>query len=108
MHNTAQRMTVAFLCFVVASTAGCGGYGEVSPAAYEHAKALYSITNRKATDQLPRTREAIEAAQKAGDLPSHEAKWLTAIVDQAASGDWKQANQNCRTMMEDQVRAADR
>ena len=81
---------------------GCG-YGEVSPAAYAYAKALYGVANRQAADRLDAVDEQIAAAEEAGELSPREAGWLGDIVDEARDGDWKDAAAAARRMMEDQV-----
>jgi hypothetical protein len=91
----------AALC---APVAGCGGYGAVSPVTYEYAKALYSITNRKAEDKLADVEAQITTASAAGKMSAEEADWLMAIVSDAKSGDWESANQAARQIMEDQVK----
>ena len=82
---------------------GCGGYGEISPTAYEYAKALYSITNRKASESLDSVRDQIIASLEAGDLSQKEADWLTNIIEDSRAGEWQSANSSARRMMEDQI-----
>ncbi|QDU88614.1 hypothetical protein Pla175_19940 [Pirellulimonas nuda] len=88
-------------CALVMIT-GCG-YGPVSHEAYRYAQALVAITNRQAADRLDGLRTQVEASQAAGDLSHREALWLLAIAEKAARGDWDQAQQSARQMMEDQV-----
>ena len=93
------------ICLVMLSAiVGCG-HGDVSPTTYEYAKALYSITNRKAGDSLDSVRSQIESDQADGKLTSSEAVMLNGIIDDAADGDWKSANRECRDVMEAQVKA---
>jgi hypothetical protein len=94
-------LVAAALCVPVA---GCGGYGAVSPVTYEYAKALYSITNRKAEDKLADVEAQITAASAAGKMSADEANWLMTIVADAKSGDWETANQAARQIMEDQIK----
>ena len=47
--HSVGRLTL--VCFLV-SIAGCGGYDEIGPVAYDFSKALYSITNRKAENVI--------------------------------------------------------
>lgn len=91
----------ALLLLVVAS--GCGGYGEVSPQAYEYAKAIYNVTNRKAEDRLAKLSKQIDASRQAEEITKTEANWLRDILKQAGDGNWKKANKQARAMMEDQV-----
>lgn len=84
-------------------TQGCG-YGEVSPTAYQYAKALYSISNRQAEHQLDAVTQQIQESQQQGELQGSEAAWLQSIIEQAREGQWKEANQAARQIMEDQIR----
>ncbi|MEX2112016.1 MAG: hypothetical protein WD845_02460 [Pirellulales bacterium] len=92
-------------CLVLLSAlvGGCGGYGDISPTAYEYAKALYSITNRRADGKLNEVAAQIEATRVAGKLSDAEAGWLTDIVNDSRSGKWEAANSAARRMMEDQA-----
>ncbi len=86
------------------SAGGCSGYGEVGPAAYDYATALYSISNRQAADKLDDVCDQLSASQSAGELAEHEAEWLMGIVDEARTGDWEAASSHSRRMMEDQAK----
>jgi hypothetical protein len=99
-----RRLTITgFLALLGIPAAGCAGYGDVSPAAYDYATALYAISNRQAADKLDAVTNQLAAAQAAGELAEHETEWLTDIVDEARAGDWQSANQHSRRMMEDQA-----
>jgi hypothetical protein len=100
----ARRRRAGWLIVLSLLVSGCGGYGDVSPTAYEYAKALFSITNRRAEAKLDQVAGQIEAEQAAGKLSESEAGWLMAIVDDARDGQWQAANQAARRIMEDQVR----
>ena len=84
-------------------TVGCGGYGKVSLTAYEYAKGLYSIANRKQADLLDQVEEKINADVESGELSAKEADWLRDIIEQARDGDWPGAQKQARRIMEDQV-----
>lgn len=101
-----MRAPTGFLLILLtlSMTIGCGGYGEISPTAYEYAKAIYNIAGRKAESQVEPFCEQLKAARDAGQLSEKEAEWLLAIADKARLGDWKDASQAARRMMEDQVR----
>jgi hypothetical protein len=83
--------------------AGCG-YGEVSPAAYDFATALYSISNVRAGDRLNEVSGMIESARTSGRLSEKEATWLLEIVSDARSGDWETAAKKSRRIVADQVK----
>lgn len=84
------------------STAGCG-YPEVSPRAYEIAKALYAITNRRQTDKLDVVTNLVEESRGDGTISDAEAGWLMEIVEEGRAGEWKSANERSRALMEDQI-----
>lgn len=86
------------------ATMGCGGYGQVSPAAYEHAKALYTASNLQSAASVERAEELIAADLDSGALTAREAGWLRDIVADCRAGNWKAAQKSARQIMEDQVR----
>ncbi|MFO0911640.1 MAG: hypothetical protein U0795_01680 [Pirellulales bacterium] len=92
------------LALVLAFTTGCGGYGEVSPAAYDHAVALYGLSQRQTEAGLAKVETSIAESLQRGALTDREAKWLRAIVDRAGGGDWTAARGQARRLMQDQVR----
>ena len=93
----------AGVALLLATFTGCG-YGEVSPTAYEYAKALYSVSNRQSVEKIAAVRAKIDASLDAGDLAPHEADWLTEVCDDCEAGRWEKATERARRMMEDQVR----
>lgn len=109
-NSVALRRRLSFVvgAIVVAlATLGCGGYGKVSPAAYEYAKALYSISNRRATDRLDGVERKLAAARDKQELTEQEYAWFETIVADARGGQWDAACAACRRMMEDQVQPVD-
>lgn len=98
-----QRRLVFSLCAAsFLFTIGCG-YGQVSPTTYELAQSLYTVSNRRLTDQLEAVEQRIELAQENGEVSSQEAEWLNAIANQAKRQQWKKAMKSARRVMEDQV-----
>lgn len=89
---------------VLALGVGCGGYGPISPGAYQHATALYGICNQQAAARLDEFAVLVERSRAAGELTDQEAGWLDAIVGDARAGNWTDAGAACRRMMTDQVR----
>ena len=89
---------------VILALSGCGGYGEMSPLAYEYAKALYSVCNRQDQGRLELLRERIISSREQAELTARESDWLTDIIASADEGDWESAVLSTRRLMEDQVR----
>lgn len=81
-----------------------GGYGEISPTAYDDAKAVYSISNRRAAERIESASAQIALELRKGGLSEKEAAWLTDILDTAKAGDWSAATHAARRLMEDQAR----
>lgn len=81
---------------------GCS-YPEVSPRTYEISKALYSVCNLKRKAELDKVEDAISAAVTASELSENESKWLMAIVERARSGEWEEAAEEARAILQDQV-----
>ena len=103
MH--AKPVLLGAVCIALVVVPGCG-YPEVSPTTYEYAKALVSITNRRASEKLEPTRAQIADSLAKGDVTDQEAKWLKAIIDDASAGNWTGASQASRRIMEDQIKKA--
>ena len=101
--NNKRSVCASLLGLSLLLTSGCGSYGEISPDAYQYAKALYSITNRKALESLDPLSEKIASSLDAGQLSQSEAGWLTEMIDDGRNGDWQAANQAARQMLEDQI-----
>ena len=82
---------------------GCRKYGDISPKAYEIAKALYSVCNRKDESGLDRITQLADEAATAGEISEDEQGYLLEIVATARAGDWESAMADARTMMSDQI-----
>lgn len=96
--STLATIALTVLCV------GCG-YGEVSPAAYEHSKSLYTVSNLRSSDSVERVAEAIARDLEAGKLSESEAGWLTDICDDCRAARWREAQDAARRIMQDQVRS---
>ncbi len=82
---------------------GCGQYGKVNELTYEHAKALYSICNRRDSEALEVCAGMIAAAAARGQLSSNETSYLNGIIAAARKGDWEDSLAMSRQLMTDQV-----
>ena len=98
--NSSARLTLALLVVI----AGCKTYGEVSPAAYELAKAAYSACNRESASGLERLADLIAEYESANEISADEATWLREIVETARSGEWSEAADAARQILDEQVR----
>ena len=103
MKNRLHTMLLLAALVALGVSTGCGRYAAVSLEAYQYSKALYSICNRQDEPRLTRVAEQIETARAADELHETEAAWLTDIVATAQAGDWQDATQDARRLMEAQV-----
>ena len=103
-HTREFGMRLSLLAtLLVVITPGCGGYGKVSPTAYDQAIALYSICNLRMEKKLDEMTTRIESAHTSGELTDDEASWLGAIVSDARQGNWEDAASAARRVVSDQA-----
>ena len=81
---------------------GCG-YPKIGERAYEISKALYSTCNLKRENDLDKVADAIEKAASASEITESESEWLLEIVQKAKDGQWEAAEQEVRSILEDQT-----
>ena len=93
---------LASILLLIALT-GCSDYQGISPTAYQYAKALYNVTNRKRGEKLDEVNNLITSSKREGTITTQEANWLREIVDDAREGNWEAAQKTARQMMRDQV-----
>ncbi|MEZ6128662.1 MAG: hypothetical protein R3C59_08255 [Planctomycetaceae bacterium] len=93
---------VCVLFGTLLSVRGCQRYGKVSDAAFAHAKALYSVCNRRDSSRLESCSQLIISAETSGELSSAEAGYLRAIIAAAQADDWATAQADARRMMAEQ------
>ena len=107
MQSTRMRYVIMSITVALVVVAGIvwsqRGYGEVGAQAYEYAKALYSICNRRDADRLDAFSRQMEVASQTGDLSEQETRWLRGIMQQAHAGKWAAATRESRRLLEDQV-----
>lgn len=101
MMNARSRQRLGVLA--LATLLGCGQASPLSPKAYEVAMATYSVCNRKDTRGLATLASMIEQLNATGQINNEEAIQLRSILEIASAGQWKEANQSVRALMEEQV-----
>ena len=101
-HISSTNFWLLLVVVALLTQSGCG-YGKIGPKAYEFAKALYSVCNRRDEARLEKIAQMVEEAKTKGELTDKESAWLQDIVDRARDGDWEEASASAREMMEDQV-----
>lgn len=92
-------LVVCLLLFV----RGCGGYDSISQPAYETTIALYSTCHRQDLDTLATIEGHVKNAMDSGEITVQEAGWLNEIASVARQGQWSNAAEMCRGLLEAQV-----
>ena len=102
-RNGKPFLGILLLCASLCVWMGCSDYQGISPTAYQYAKALYGVTNRKRSEKLNEVNNLITSSEQEGTITSEEADWLLGVIDDARQGNWETAQQTARQMMRDQV-----
>jgi hypothetical protein len=97
------NLLIAGLFVTGITSSGCNSYGRVSPASYDFAMAIYSISNTKSADKLPTFEQKLAEAKQTGSVTAQEAEWLEEILESANAGEWQTAAVASRTMMAEQA-----
>lgn len=103
LHTKILVSSLPMLAIVVFLVRGCMHYGEVNAATYEHAKALYSICNRKDAQRLEVCAAMIEEAATAAQISQTETAYLNDIITTARDRNWTDALAMSRQLMVDQI-----
>lgn len=96
-------VSVLLLAVVAVCVRGCGHYGEVNAKTFGHAKALYSICNRRDAEWLDASEGMIAESESSAEISSKEAGYLREIIATARAEDWQEAQQMARQLMSDQA-----
>jgi hypothetical protein len=77
---------------------GCGGYPELSPAAYELTVVLDNVCALKNEGQLKLVEEMIEKEKAEGGLTAGDEQVLRQIIGIATEGNWDEASRRIREL----------
>ena len=64
---------------------------------------MYSTCNLKRQDDLDKVAAAIEQAASESEITESESEWLLKVVQKAKDGQWEAAEQEVRSILEDQT-----
>lgn len=81
---------------------GCHRYPEISPQAFELAKAVDNLCNLKNASQVPLARQKVDAELQAGNITEREHGWLMSLLETADAGAWEQASTEARKLLASQ------
>ncbi len=82
---------------------GCSDYPEFSSKAYDISSALYSTCRRENAENLGEISALTKSALENSEITAREAAWIEAIIAQAEAGDWEDAAEEARSILEAQV-----
>ncbi|MCA9051479.1 MAG: hypothetical protein KDA89_22225 [Planctomycetaceae bacterium] len=98
-------LTAALLMLIMmpAGLHGCGQYGTVNSATFQHAMALSSACNSRRSERLNACANAISQSIATEEISSTEAKYLRDIIVEAEAANWSNAQEMARRLMADQA-----
>jgi hypothetical protein len=82
------------------------GYGEISNNAYQYARSLYTVCNQRDSQRLEKIVAMIEADLQAQKISNRDHQYLMGLVQKAKAGEWDDAQESIRQLLEAQVKAA--
>jgi predicted small lipoprotein YifL len=95
-----QRSAKALLAIALAITlAGCANHPPLERPSYDLAKALYAVCNRQSTEHLAKFDEVLTKAIAAGEVGPQEESALREIAQEAAAGEWYDAQEMARELI---------
>jgi len=97
-----QRRCLWLCVMACLGWAGCQRYPEMSPRAFEIAKAIDNLCNLKNTDQIPNARQKVNTDLQSGLITDREHGWLMSVLDDAEAGNWEQASATARQLLTSQ------
>ena len=100
---TRQRSAKALLAIALVMTlAGCADHPPLERPSYDLAKALYAVCNRQSTEHLAKFDEVLAEAIAAGEVGPQEEAALRQIAQEAAAGEWYDAQEMARELIASQ------
>ena len=78
-------------------------YGPIGQQAYRYSTALYSAANQQDDARLATIETMLHADAQRGLVATDAAGWMQSIIDAGRQGDWTEAQQDARDLLEAQV-----
>ena len=102
--NLRPRSAVLYsLCFIaLLALVGCADHPPLERPSYDLAKALYAVCNRQSTEHLAKFDEVLAEAIAAGKVGPQEEAALRQIAQEAAAGEWYDAQEMARELIASQ------
>jgi hypothetical protein len=91
------RAFILGMAFVTAL--GCANHPPLERPSYDLAKALYAVCNRQSTEHLAKFDEVLTKAIAAGEVGPQEESALREIAQEAAAGEWYDAQEMARELI---------
>lgn len=98
--TTASSVVRAFIvAATLLATVGCADHPPLERPSYDLAKALYAVCNRQSTEHLAKFDEVLTEAIAAGKVGPQEEAALRQIAQEAAAGEWYDAQEMARELI---------
>ena len=86
---------------------GCQRAPQFTTGNRELLQGLQTAVSSKNTEWLDASEDQVRAKHEKGEIPDREFNALIAVIDQARTGDWKQAQLDCFKLSEGQVASSE-
>jgi hypothetical protein len=100
--DLAGKCVIALASGVCLWLLGCSAGEPISPVAYDSAKALFSICNRKDSEALGKLKTQIDDSLAAQTISASEARQLRQVLAAAEAGNWETGLNRARSLLERQ------
>jgi hypothetical protein len=90
------------LLVVSLTLVGCADHPPLERPSYDLAKALYAVCNRQSTEHLAKFDEVLAESIAAGKVGAEEEAALRQIAQEAAAGQWHDAQEMARELLASQ------
>ena len=97
-RGTGDRARTMLLFCGIMLAAGCGA-PQIERNAFELAKAIDTLCNLRADDQLPKARSIVDAHRSDDKIDAAEHAALCEILNLAEKGEWRAARQASRDLL---------
>jgi hypothetical protein len=95
-------LNLFFIAALMVCAVGCADHPPLERPSYDLAKALYAVCNRQSTEHLAKFDEVLAESIAAGKVGAEEEAALRQIAQEAAAGQWHDAQEMARELLASQ------
>jgi hypothetical protein len=107
LESSSKTRWTAIACsavvLVVLSWYLMSGYGKISANAYQYARSLYSVCNQRDLNRLEKVVAMIETDFREQKISDRDHQYLMGLVRKAKAGEWNEAQESIRQLLEAQI-----